>query len=400
MKLLWLQASSLCENYGGIEYYLDDVLTSACDLWGTDSQTTIVPRRTSHFKRIDRPYSLIAVRFSRLPILSKWQNRFSCQVLLQALRQVSHNRPDFIVSGHVSLGPLTATISRLTGVPYLCCAYGLETWGRGFTLDEWALQGSAGILSISHWTKNLLVKRGYPESKIHIIHPRLDPRFENREFPDNKTASKTLRLLSVSRLDREEQYKGQDHALQALHLLKNRCPDLCWHYTIRGDGSDRSRLEQMVVTWGLQDQVSFKEPSSDRAQLESLYRESDIFLMPSRFGKWERRWRGEGFGIVYLEAAAQGVPSIAYHCGGITDIFEDGKTALLVEPDNITQLSQAMQRLAENPALRMKIAREAHSHTLKNFTKSSIDRQISQAFRAIQNSLEEKNRTFSIAKAR
>jgi phosphatidylinositol alpha-1,6-mannosyltransferase len=382
MRLLWLQSSSVFEGFGGIEYYLDDLITSACEIWGADSQEAMVPQR-GKMADLPRPYAITAVPFSASPWMAKLQNRFSIPFLTAAIRRVRESQPDYIVCGHVALGPLTALVSYWTGVPYLSCVYGIEAWGNLQPQDEWALRRSSGILSISHWTKKILTERGFDPALIEIIHPRLDHRLENRPLPVRAAASSPLQLLTVSRLDANEQYKGHDHVLHALSLLRARAPELKFAYTIQGDGNDRARLENLVVGWHLQDSVQFIGRVADRLELDARYAAADVFVMPSRFGKWDRRWRGEGFGIVYLEAAAFGVPSLAYDCGGVTDILRNGEDGVLVAPDDISALADALESLARNPERRQELGLAAHATLQQRFTREAVSREIVNAFEAI-----------------
>ncbi|MBY0372325.1 glycosyltransferase, partial [bacterium] len=180
--------------------------------------------------------------------------------------------------------------------------------------------------------------------------------------------------LSVSRLDATEQYKGQDHVLEALAQLRQTHPQLEFRYTIQGDGSDRPRLEALARELGLGEITRFTGSVKDRTELENLYAQSDLFVLPSRYGRWQRKWRGEGFGIVYLEAAAFGVPSLAYDCGGVKDIFTSEKDGWLAAPDDIPALAQALATLAQDRTRLAALGRAAKART-EVFTKRSVARE-------------------------
>ena len=106
--------------------------------------------------------------------------------------------------------------------------------------------------------------------------------------------------------------------------------------------------------------------------------------MPSRFGKWEGKWRGEGFGIVYLEAAAFGLPSIAYDCGGATDIISAGVNGWLVVPDSITDLANAIAQAAKNPKLVFEMGKKAHEMVMARFTRTQFAQQLKLAVGAVK----------------
>jgi len=385
VKILCLQQSSVFQTYGGIEYYLHDLLTLTRKLLGPNSVTTLVPQRSGSFNLFDTDYQVVPVPYSFTGRAQKIENRLSPNMISQALSLAQKEKPQLIWVGHVSLAPMGYALSKIMRIPFWTMAYGLEVWGGLGLPTEWALRKSEAILSISHWTKDILVARGFQNAQIHVVHPCLQPGFEAKPTKSYDLSLNTpLKLLTVSRLDASEQYKGHDHVLQALSGIKKTHPHLVPQYTIQGDGNDRPRLEQLVFFAGLQDHVKFLGRTDNREQLEQLYRDSDLFIMPSRFGCWEGKWRGEGFGIVYAEAAALGVPSIAYQCGGVTDILQNEKTGFLVEPDSIQRLGDLLIELTHNRTRIQEVGQRAQKHVQEHFSAQSMKRQIANALHSCQ----------------
>jgi phosphatidylinositol alpha-1,6-mannosyltransferase len=144
-------------------------------------------------------------------------------------------------------------------------------------------------------------------------------------------------LLTVCRLVRR---KGIDTVLQVLPALRAEMPDLC--YRIVGDGPDRGYLEQVARDLDLLDVVKFLGRVSDDA-LPDIYRRSDIFVMPAR--EETTSASVEGFGIVYLEASASGLPVVAARSGGAVEAVIDGETGFLVPPDEPEALTRALRKL-------------------------------------------------------
>lgn len=357
------------ESYGGVQYYLDDFARLAASLHGPQNVTAVLPLDPSG--RVPNvPYSVEPVRRSRNRLVAKLENRFPLRLLGRATRVARRRPPDWIVVGHVALAPLGYCLSRLTGIPWCVIAYGVEVWGDLFPQDDWCLRRASRVISISRWTAAILERNGVPPYRLRVIPPRIEPVLE-RDAPRPSPAG-PFRLLTVSRLDATERYKGQDHALEALALLRARSPRLDWRYRIVGEGSDRPRLETLCRRLGVQDRVEFLPPVRDRADLAELYRECDLYVMPSRFGRWEGAWRGEGFGIVYAEAGACGVPSLAYRCGGALDIVEHGVSGLLVEPDDTEALSRAIEELAQDRARVAAMGREARRIVMERFSTTPV----------------------------
>ena len=180
MRILCLQQSSIFETYGGIEYYLHDLLTITSEILGPSSVISFVPKRSDSFKLTQTNYEVVPVEYKNQGLLKKLENRLSPTLLQAALRKSKELKPDIIIVGHVSLAPLGMALSKILDIPYWTIAYGLEVWGGTNLVDEFALRSSQKIISISHWTKNILVARGFRENKIEIVHPCLQPGLENK----------------------------------------------------------------------------------------------------------------------------------------------------------------------------------------------------------------------------
>lgn len=376
MKLFCLQQSSIFENYGGVEYYLHDLLSLASEVLEPHSVTTFIPERKP-LTLTQTPYEVVPVRYQTTGWFQKWENRFSPLLFQAAYQKAKEARPDFILAGHVSLSPLAYALSKALGIPFWTVAYGLEVWGPSDLPTEWAFRKSGQIISISHWTKNILVSRGFSAEHIQVVHPCLQPSFLDKPAKEYALDSKNpLQLLTVSRLDPQEQYKGQDHVLSALGFIKKNHPESMPHYTIQGRGEDKQRLEQLVFFLGLQDHVTFLDKLDKREDLETLYRNSDLFVMPSRFGCWDGRWRGEGFGIVYVEAAALGVPSLAYQCGGVTDIIDSDSNGILVKPDDIKALASRLLNLHQEREKLALLGKAAKETALRCFSPQAIRKEL------------------------
>lgn len=379
MRILCLQQSSIFENYGGIEYYLHDFLTLTSQILGSESVLSLIPQRQPNFESASTTYQVRPVPYPGSSLLKKVENRIPTLLFTSAIESAQTFKPDIILVGHVSLAPLAQALSLRLKIPFWTIAYGLEVWGSAGFITDWAFRKSQKIISISHWTKNILVARGFPASSIEIVHPALQPVFHQKTpKPFSLEAEKPLKLLTVSRLDPHEQYKGHDHVLEAMSKIKKEKPDVLPNYTIQGRGLDKERLERLVFFHGLQDHVRFLDKLSTREELENLYRECDLFVMPSRFGCWNGRWRGEGFGIVYVEAAALGIPSVAYNCGGVTDIIESGMNGILVEPDNVKALADTFIQLHQDRVQLKTLGLKARETALRNFSQETIRTQIAQ----------------------
>ncbi len=126
-----------------------------------------------------------------------------------------------------------------------------------------------------------------------------------------------------------------------------------------GGGRDRARLERHVRSRGVGDRVRFLGRVSDD-ELPLVHRAADVFAMLCR-----DRWGGleaEGFGIVFLEAGASGLPCVAGRSGGSHEAVLDGETGYVVEPKDHAAVSGALRRLLDDPDLRARLGATARAH--------------------------------------
>jgi phosphatidylinositol alpha-1,6-mannosyltransferase len=133
-----------------------------------------------------------------------------------------------------------------------------------------------------------------------------------------------------------EPRKNVDRVLDALSRLKDRHD---FRYTVVGDGYDRARLEGLASDLQLRERVWFTGYVS-RAELLDIYARSDLMVLASAV----TRDSHEGFGIVYLEAAASGVPSLAARLAGAAEAVDEGKSGLYVEEPTIDALTDALAK--------------------------------------------------------
>jgi phosphatidylinositol alpha-1,6-mannosyltransferase len=226
---------------------------------------------------------------------------------------------------------LSALMARLLGGPrYVCWAHGEDLVIAQSSRElvfflTLVLKHAEAVLANSHNTAALLATLGVPAARIHVVHPAVDaerfhPGVSGQEIRRRHAAPDDVLLLSVGRLQRR---KGHDVAIRAVAALRHELPHL--RYLIAGDGEERARLEQIACEHGVQDRVSFAGVVPD-GDLPAYYAACDVFLLPNRIDNGDI----EGFGIVFLEAAATGKPVIGGDSGGVPEAVERDITGLLV----------------------------------------------------------------------
>jgi glycosyltransferase involved in cell wall biosynthesis len=140
--------------------------------------------------------------------------------------------------------------------------------------------------------------------------------------------------------------KGYDLSLKAFGLLQARFPQAGYRIAGPGLGNSHHReLVELIAQEGIRN-VEFLG-SLSWEQLSPHYRGSSLFVLSSR----EQGLHFEGFGLVFLEAGAYGLPVVGSRSGGIPDAVQDEKSGLLVSPGDVPELAGAMQQLLSDPPL-------------------------------------------------
>jgi glycosyltransferase involved in cell wall biosynthesis len=210
----------------------------------------------------------------------------------------------------------------------LLVLYGVEVWKpTGRALTNALMPRVDGLMSISQITLDRCLEwSGLKDAPQCIIPNAIDL---SRFGPGPKSAALLDRyklrgkrvLLTLARLSAEERYKGVDEMLARLPHLRARWPDLA--YLIVGDGTDKARLEQVARGHGVSGHVVFAGRIPEHEKLDH-YRLGDVFVMPGR---------GEGFGFVFLEALASGIPVVASRLDGSREAVRNGLLGALVDPN-------------------------------------------------------------------
>lgn len=249
----------------------------------------------------------------------------------RALVEGPRFRPAAVLSGHLVASPSARTIGRLARVPVIQYVHADEL-RMDRQLVRLAMRSDA-VVAVSAFTERLAVDAGADPSRVHRILNGVDP-------PEGPRAERAARptLVTVARL--EDRYKGHDTLMRALPLVRARVPEVEW--VVVGDGSLRSELERLAAAEGVADSVRFLGAVTD-AERDAALDRAHVFAMPSRLPPGGVG--GEGFGIVYLEAAARGLPVVAGAVGGTLDAVLDGETGLLVDPEDVDAVAQAISGL-------------------------------------------------------
>jgi phosphatidyl-myo-inositol dimannoside synthase len=262
--------------------------------------------------------------------------------------------------------------ARLTFRPVVIYAHGeeLTTWGRGgkYKAMRFALRHANGVIANSENTRRELIGMGVRLERITMIYPGVDVEHFRPGLPCDDLKAKIgilpgkKLILSVGRLSRR---KGFDRVIECLPRLLDDGIDA--HYALIGIGEDWDYLHGVASEHGVEARVHMLghvEPDD----LPRWYNACDVFAMPNR----EINGDNEGFGMVFIEAAACSKPALAGTAGGTGSAVVDGVSGLRVDGENLEVLVQGLRKLLDYPDLGQKMGRAALSRVLSEFDWSVV----------------------------
>lgn len=266
------------------------------------------------------------------------------------------------------LGPL---VSRRLGIPWVIVVHGAEITVPGRMPLTKAVLGR-----VLRSSDGIIAAGGYPLAESEraagralpnvVIPPGVDtsditPLRRAERVAVRKRLGIAPETTLVFGLSRLVPRKGFDTLIEAAHVLARRGDDVA--VAIAGDGRDRKRLERLAADGPGNVRLLGRVTDAERAE---YYGAADLFAMLCR-----DRWGGleqEGFGIVFLEAAAAGVPSLAGRSGGSHEAVEHGETGLVVDtPDDAEAVADAVGSLVADPDLLAEMGRVARERAERVF---------------------------------
>jgi glycosyltransferase involved in cell wall biosynthesis len=202
------------------------------------------------------------------------------------------------------------------------------------------IQQSERVVALSHDIKKRALEHYGPSKDISVINLGIPkPSFAMKKRTDFGFSRDDILLVTVGRLVRR---KGLPEMLTVLKGLNDPHVKLL----IVGDGPEKTRIENLARYLNLTDQVHFLGYVSDEAKYQ-LLKISDIYVSSSHH---------EGFGIVFLEAMATGLPVVCYDKGGQTDFLNDGQTGFLVQYADVDLLTKRIGEVSKSLSLRKQMS--------------------------------------------
>jgi phosphatidylinositol alpha-1,6-mannosyltransferase len=277
---------------------------------------------------------------------------------------------DLVVAANPLTLPQVGPYSRRHDKAQWTFFYGVEAWGLYDSLKSELRRGGT-VISISRYTADAICQQVTPASgPIRLLLPPVDTA---RFFPVPRPSRRPRRLLTVSRLGPSDWFKGHDVVLAALRWWSEQL-DEALEYWIVGEGERRAVLEARARELGVAEQVRFLG-FVDADELAACYQEADVFVMPSVVGRQPSGIAaGEGFGMVFVEAAACGCPVVGLAHGGAGEAIAHGVSGLaLATPEEVPA---AVLDLLRDPDECRRLGREGAAWATARFALPVFDARV------------------------
>lgn len=248
---------------------------------------------------------------------------------------------DILILSHVHLLLFAGIVRKLKpGIRIVLFAHGIEIWGF---LSSWKKQllNKIEIWAVSRYTANQIIRQhGVNRSQIKILNNSLDPFFEVTEETDRPALllekysinNSQKVLLTICRISSSEQYKGYDMVIKCLKKVVEIYPHLIYLLVGKADPIELNRITTLITSLNLQKNILLTGFVAD-GEINLHYQLADVFVMPSK---------AEGFGLVFIEAAAHGCCTIGGNADGSCDALLNGKLGTLVDPNSESEIEKAI----------------------------------------------------------
>ena len=241
--------------------------------------------------------------------------------------------------------------------------------GRVATQTRLGARAARMFVANSQATQEMLTTLGLPGGEVRLIRCGVE---EPGSLPGRDEARAELAIPAdafvVASAGRQERPKGFHELIEAVARMGgDRLPPLLM---IAGDGRDRAEFEALAAE-RLGERARFL---GRVASLHTLYAASDVFALASHH---------EGFGLVYVEAALHGVPSVGYAHRGVPDAVLHERTGLLAPLGDVDAVARYLERLQDDPQLRQRLGVAARERALGELSAATMADRYAEVFRAV-----------------
>jgi phosphatidyl-myo-inositol dimannoside synthase len=256
---------------------------------------------------------------------------------------------DIVVISHINMALVGRAIKTINPKCKIwVMAHGIEIWNDLSSNKKWLLKNCNKVICVSNFTKQQIINKHHIDvAKCEVLNNALDP-FMNlpAAFAKpgylidryNLTANTPL-LFTLTRLNAAEQYKGYEQVIKIIGNLKQTFPAIKYIISGKCDDDEKDRINKLIKTYNVEEQVLLTEFVEEN-ELVDHFLMADLFVLPSS---------NEGFGIVFIEALACGVPVVCGNIDGSVDAIKNGLLGRAVNPNNLKELENALNEGLQKP---------------------------------------------------
>jgi phosphatidylinositol alpha-1,6-mannosyltransferase len=285
--------------------------------------------------------------------------RTRMQFLAKLARVQTLGRVNWLLFTHVGIARAQLRVPKQWRRPYAVMLNGIEAWDSALDRERLdAMQHARVRIAIS----------GYTARRVSAVHPALSPvetcllaLLPDEQHPEIIAADTRIdygphAVVIIGRMSSTERYKGHDQLILAWPRVMAEVPDA--NLVMVGRGDDVDRLHAKAAAVGVGRHVHFTGFLPDAA-VRAVLRHAAVFAMPSR---------GEGFGLVYLQAMRAGIPCLGSRDDAAADVIVDGDTGLLVPHQDPDAIAGAVARLLTDEAMRRRMGDAGRRRFESTFT--------------------------------
>lgn len=279
-------------------------------------------------------------------------------------------KPDIIILAHINLAILGLLIKAINPrCKIWVIAHGIEVWRPLSIIKKLFLNNCDKIICVSNYTKEQMISRHNTSADMCVVlNNAVDPFMKlPKTFtkPDHLLKRYHIRpdnplIFTLTRLASTEQYKGHDQVIKILKTLKIKFPGIKYILSGQYDNKEKLRIQKLITANNVEEHVILTG-FLDEGELSDHFLLADLFVLPSK---------KEGFGIVFIEALACGLPVVCGNSDGSIDAIWNGELGKAINPDDLAGLENAITDYLNTP-LTEDIRQHLQSQCLLHFNEAN-----------------------------
>jgi phosphatidylinositol alpha-1,6-mannosyltransferase len=263
-------------------------------------------------------------------------------------------KPDIIILSHINLAVIGLLIKAIhPKCKIWLIGHGIEVWRPLSEPKKKLLKYCDKVICVSQFTRQQMISLHQVDpAKCTVLNNAVDPfmtlplTFTKPEYLLKRywLTNEDQVIFTLTRLASTEQYKGHDQVIKAVSNLKEKFPNIRYMLAGQYDHSEEIRIQKLISEYKVEREVILPGFIKE-GELSDYFLLADLFVLPSK---------KEGFGIVFIEALACGLPVICGNVDGSLDAIRDGELGMAINPDGLAELERALAEYLSNPLAKSK----------------------------------------------